>query len=37
MGKFSRAEILDAFEDYKHRRDQASQTGDWNVWADCFA
>jgi SnoaL-like domain len=37
MGKYTRAELLEAFEDYKRRRDIASQTGDWNVWADCFA
>ena len=36
MGKYTKAELLDAFEDYKRRRDIASQTGDWNVWADCF-
>jgi hypothetical protein len=36
MGKYTRAELLEAFEDYKRRRDIASQTGDWNVWADCF-
>ena len=36
MGEHTRAELLDAFEDYKRRRDIASQSGDWNVWADCF-
>ena len=32
----SRQEILDAFERYKAARDQASQTGDWSVWARVF-
>ena len=36
MAEYSRQEILAAFEGYKRARDQASQTGDWNVWADCF-
>jgi hypothetical protein len=34
---YSREELAAAFEDYKSRRDSASQTGDWNVWAECFA
>ena len=34
MGKYTRVELLEAFEDYKRRRDVASTTGDWNVWAD---
>jgi len=37
MGKYTRAELLEAFEDYKRRRDIASTTGDWNIWADCFS
>jgi hypothetical protein len=37
MGKYPREEILQAFEHYKRARDEASRTGDWNVWADCFA
>ncbi len=36
MGSYSRQEILDAFEAYKRARDEASRTGDWNVWADVF-
>lgn len=36
MGRFAREEILEAFERYKAARDEASRTGDWNVWADCF-
>jgi hypothetical protein len=36
MGRVPRAEILEAFEKYKRARDEASRTGDWNVWADCF-
>ena len=36
MGRYPRQEILAAFESYKRARDEASQTGDWNVWADCF-
>ena len=37
MGRFPRDEILAAFESYKRARDEASRTGDWNVWADCFS
>ena len=36
MARYPRAEILAAFERYKRARDEASRTGDWNVWADCF-
>jgi len=36
MGRYTRDEILAAFERYKRARDEASRTGDWNVWADCF-
>ena len=36
MGRYPRQEILAAFETYKRARDEASRTGDWNVWADCF-
>ena len=31
-----REEILEAFERYKSARDQASQTGDWSLWAAVF-
>jgi hypothetical protein len=37
MGSTPRQEILAAFEAYKRARDEASRSGDWNVWADCFA
>ena len=36
MGRYPRQEILAAFESYKQARDEASRSGDWNVWADCF-
>jgi ketosteroid isomerase-like protein len=36
MGRYSKQEILDAFENYKRARDEASRSGDWNVWADVF-
>lgn len=36
MGKFARAEIEEAFENYKRVRDEASRTGNWNIWADLF-
>jgi hypothetical protein len=36
MGRYPRQEILEAFEAYKRARDEASRTGDWSVWADCF-
>ena len=36
MGKYTREEILEAFQNYRRARDIASQTGDWNVWADLF-
>lgn len=37
MGRYSREEILAAFEEYKRARDEASRTGDWGIWADVFA
>jgi hypothetical protein len=36
MGSYAREEILEAFERYKRARDEASRTGDWSPWADCF-
>lgn len=36
MALYPRDEILKAFEHYKWARDEASRTGDWNIWADCF-
>ncbi len=36
MGRYSREEILEAFETYKWARDEASRTGDWSIWADVF-
>lgn len=37
MGRYAREEILEAFERYNRARDEASYTGDWSVWADCFS
>jgi len=36
MGKFSREELLGAFQDYRQVRDRASRTGDWDSWANMF-
>jgi hypothetical protein len=36
MGKFSHEELLEAFQHYRKSRDRASQTGDWNLWAELF-
>ena len=36
MSKHPRAEIEAAFEHYKWARDEASRTGDWSIWANCF-
>ncbi len=36
MGRYPKEEILDAFEKYKHARDEASRTGDWSIWAAVF-
>jgi hypothetical protein len=36
MPRFSRDEILSAFESYNRARDEASRTGDWSIWARCF-
>ena len=34
MGR--REQIEQAFETYKWARDEASRTGDWTIWANCF-
>ena len=36
MGKYSKEEILDTFDKYKLARDEASRSGDWAIWANCF-
>ena len=36
MGRFSREEILEAFDRYKQARDDASRSGDWRSWAATF-
>jgi hypothetical protein len=36
MGRFAREEILEALERYRAARDEASRSGDWNIWADVF-
>ncbi len=36
MGKYPRAELEAAFENYKRARDESSRSGDWNVWAAVF-
>src|SRR3990172_9502757 len=36
MGRHPRAEIEQAFAKYKWARDEASRTGDWSIWANCF-
>lgn len=36
MGQYPREEILEAFEKYKVARDEASKSGDWNIWAQVF-
>jgi hypothetical protein len=36
MARHSREEIEKAFEHYKWARDEASRTGDWTIWANCF-
>ncbi len=36
MGRYPKEEILAAFETYKKARDDASRTGDWNIWAQVF-
>ncbi len=36
MGRFSRAEIEDAFQTYQATALAAGTSGDWNPWADLF-
>lgn len=36
MPKFSRAELQQALEIYNEKRDLASKTGDWSIWAALF-
>lgn len=36
MGKFSREEIMAAFEKYNQARIQSQETGDWSIWARIF-
>ncbi len=36
MGRFSRAELEAAFQNYIEVNDKASATGDWNAWANKF-
>jgi len=36
MGKYSREELQAAFDDYNAARIRSQETGDWNIWAQCF-
>lgn len=36
MGKWSRAELEEAFENYQRLALEAGTSGDWNAWADQF-
>ena len=36
MGRFSRAEIEDAFQNFQQTALAAGTSGDWNAWADLF-
>ncbi len=36
MGKFTHEELEQALEIYNKARDEASQTGDWSIWASVF-
>ena len=36
MGRYPRAEIEAALERYRKARDEASSTGDWNIWVSVF-
>lgn len=36
MGKYTRRELEDALRIYNEARDRASETGDWNIWANLF-
>jgi hypothetical protein len=37
MGRFSRAELEEAFAHYRNTALQAGISGDWNPWADLFS
>ena len=36
MGKYTRKELEEALASYNAARDKASETGDWNIWAEIF-
>ena len=36
MPKYSRAELVAAFENYNRARLESQSTGDWNIWAGIF-
>ena len=36
MGRWSRAELEEAFDRYQAAALQGGTTGDWTAWADCF-
>jgi uncharacterized protein (TIGR02246 family) len=36
MGKWSRAELEEAFDNYQRAALEAGMSGDWNPWADLF-
>ena len=36
MGKYSRAEIMAAFDRYNEARIAAQESGDWSIWARMF-
>ena len=36
MGKWSRVELEEAFENYQRLGLEAGTTGDWNAWAEQF-
>ena len=36
MGKYSREELLEAFQHYRKVRDEASRSGQWDAWANLF-
>ena len=36
MGRWSRAELEEAFERYQRAALEAGVSGDWNAWADLF-
>ena len=36
MGRFSRAELEEAFQNYQETALEAGTSGDWTKWADLF-